>query len=1034
LSSTSSNTFPKPGRTRHRRLACRWLILFCLGTAHQARALGPNKDISQYIRTEWTSDQGFPGGPVYAFAQTPDGYLWIGTERGLVRFDGLSFYLFRYAGTANVPLGPVMGLAVDTEGSLWIRTQGPKFLKFYHGEFEDVLPHLQRPERDVTAMCQGTNGEIFFYGLENGLVRYSHETFVVLATPVQVQEKLIISLAETPDGTVWAGTRDAGLLQVQGEKVAFFARGLPNKKINSVLPINARELWVSMDDGIAQWDGAKFSRPRASPLLDQVRASVILKDHDSNLWIGTANALVRLNPNGTVQVDRRATPPASGVRALFEDREGNLWLGTGQGIARLRDSVFTTYTVPAAQGLNSAATGPVFADSRGRIWFAPENGGLYWLENGRITRVTDPQLDDEVIYSITGNEGELWLGRQRRGLAQLRFHGPTFTTQTYTQSQGLAQNNVYAVYRARDGSLWAGTLSGGVSRFSSAAFQNYSMADGLASNSVTSILVTSDGAIWFGTPNGLSAFTRGKWRTFNSCDGLPPGTIDSLLQDVAGVLWIGTANGLAFLNGGSIHLAQGPEPLHEAILGLAEDKVGSLWIATPNHILQVSRDKLLRGELRDLDMRDYGTADGLRSAQGVKRQLSVLADSSGRIWISTVNGLSFVDPRPVTLASSMALVHLESVAADGRPYSLQGRLRISAPHQRVTFSYTALSLAVPERIRFRYKLDSFDHDWSEPTANREAVYTNLDTGAYVFRVISSNSEGLWNSSEATLQFLIEPAFWQTWWFRLLSLLAIVALTLALIRLRLLQLAKHLNLRFEERLAERTRIAQELHDTLLQGFVSASMQLHVANEQVAADSPAKPVLARVLQLMNQVVQEARNALQGLRSAKGNSVVLEQALLKIREEFPALPHTEFRVIVDGEPRPLHAAIRDEIYLIGREALSNAFRHSQASAVEVELEYAAAFMRLLIRDNGHGIDSQILQSGRAGHWGLSVMKERTARIGGTLRVLSRPSAGTELELNVPGRIAFETDSARRGGWWSRSYRKLRREREQSRDKDTR
>jgi signal transduction histidine kinase/ligand-binding sensor domain-containing protein len=1002
------------------RLAWGWPILLCVWLPNQAHALGPNKDISQYIRTEWTSDQDFPGGPVYAFAQTPDGYLWIGADKGLVRFDGISFRLFQDAGTPDVPLGPVMGLAVDADGALWLRMQGPKFLQFRNGRFEDLLPRLPKPERDVTAMCQGTNGEICFTGLENGIVRYSQGKFVTLATPAQLQ-KLVISLAETPDGAVWAGTRDAGISRVNGEQISPLMRGLPDKKINSILAITPREVWVSMDNGIARWDGIKFSRPGPSSVLDHVRAPVILKDRDSNLWIGTADGLIRLNPKGNVQIDRRIARPASGVRALFEDREGNLWLGTALGIERLRDSVFTTYPVPDTQGLSSVAAGPVFADSQNRVWFAPAGGGLYWFENGQIARVPEARFNNDVIYSITGGEGEVWLGLAHHGLTELLFHGQAFTTQTYTQSQGLAQNNVFAVHLARDGAVWAGTVTGGVSRFSGGVFKTYSIANGLASNSVSSILDTSDGTVWIGTPNGLSAFSQGKWRTYTSYDGLPPGDIACLLQDTTGTLWIGTANGLAFLSGGSIHVAQGPPPLREEILGIAEDKVGSLWIATPSHILQVSRDKLLRGELSGSDVREYGTEDGLRSTQGVKRQRSVFAESSGRVWISTSNGLSFVDPLPVTLASSPALVHLESVAADGRFYSLEEYLRIPAPHQRVTFSYTALSLAVPERIRFRYKLESFDRDWSEPTASREAVYTNLDAGSYVFRVVSSNSQGVWNSSESTLRFLIEPAFWQTWWFRIVSLLVVAVLALALIRLRLLQLAKHLNLRFEERLAERTRIAQELHDTLLQGFVSASMQLHVAHEQVAADSPAKPLIARVLQLMSQVIQEGRNAVQGLRSSRESSVGLEQALSKIREEFPVPPQTEFRVIVEGEPRPLRGVIRDEIYLIGREALSNAFRHSEASTVEVELEYAPSHMRLLIRDNGNGIDSHVLSSGRAGHWGLSGMKERTERIGGTLRILSRPWAGTELELSVPARIAFESAPGQgAAGWWSRSYRR--------------
>jgi signal transduction histidine kinase len=269
-----------------------------------------------------------------------------------------------------------------------------------------------------------------------------------------------------------------------------------------------------------------------------------------------------------------------------------------------------------------------------------------------------------------------------------------------------------------------------------------------------------------------------------------------------------------------------------------------------------------------------------------------------------------------------------------------------------------------------------------------------------------------------------PVFWQTWWFALSGAVAFALAVVMFFRLRMLQFTKQMNMRFEERLAERTRIAQELHDTLLQGFLSASMQLHVADDHLAVDSPAKPLVGRVLELMGHVIEEGRNAVRGLRSSKLRSPNLEQAFSQIRQEFPVQPQIGFRIIVEGTPRPLRPVIRDEVYLIGHEALSNAFRHAHASDIEVELEYEGSHLRVLVRDNGDGIDTQVLRSGRDGHWGLSGMKERSERIGGKLRVLSRAVAGTEVELFVPGKIAFEfrpDDHPAR--WLSRLYRAKRR-----------
>jgi signal transduction histidine kinase len=455
------------------------------------------------------------------------------------------------------------------------------------------------------------------------------------------------------------------------------------------------------------------------------------------------------------------------------------------------------------------------------------------------------------------------------------------------------------------------------------------------------------------------------------------------------------------------------------VLGIAGDTNGCLWLSTPNHVLRVYRDKLLKGKVSDEDLREFGLADGLRSVEGVRQDRSVAMDPLGRIWFATYKGLSVVDPKQVAGNSVPAIAHIEQVARDGNPVDLQGPIRIAGGRQRITFSYTGLSLSIPGRVRFRYKLDGYDKDWSEPSAARQAVYTNLDPSSYRFRVIASNSAGLWNGEESTIQFEIEPLFWQTWWFRLSSALAIGLTILFIYRFRLHQLTRQMNVRFEERLAERTRIAQDLHDTLLQGFLSASMQLHVADKQLPADSPGKPLVGRVLELMEQVIDEGRTTLQGLRSTGGSSYDLAQSFSGIQEELSSEERIDYRVTVEGSSRPLQPVIRDEIYHIGREALLNAFRHSRANTIEVELEYRLKQFRILVRDDGCGIDPQVISSGREGHWGLPGMRERAEEIGASIRVWSRQGAGTEVELSIPGQIAYELQSTQRlGSWLAKLY----------------
>jgi signal transduction histidine kinase len=505
------------------------------------------------------------------------------------------------------------------------------------------------------------------------------------------------------------------------------------------------------------------------------------------------------------------------------------------------------------------------------------------------------------------------------------------------------------------------------------------------------------------------------WRTYKAADGLPSEDIDSLFVDSAGVLWIGTAEGLAFLDAGHLHrLAAEPKSLHEPVFGIAEDQNNWLWIATADHILQVRRTASADKILTDADVREYGLADGLHGTEGVKRYKSVVSDSHGRIWFSTNRGLSDVNPARASGASAPALVRIESVLADGNPLDAASPLRVPAGRQKITLRFVGLSLGDAKRVRYKYRLDNLDKGWSEPEATREATYGNLAAGHYRFRVLASNSDGLWNGTEAAVDFRVEPQLWQTWWFQLAVLLCAGLFLLAVYRVRAQRLTRLLSIRFEERLTERTRIAQDLHDTLLQGIYSASIHLDLANNHLAEDSPAKPAVQRGLELLGQVSQEGRKALRSLRSRQTSSEGLEQALSLLPKEFAVPENIDFVVATDGQPRVLRPLVRDEAYLIAREAVINAFRHAQASKIEVEVSYASRHLRVMVRDNGGGIDSQLIRTGRDGHWGLQGMRERAEKIGGKLNVLSGVDAGTEMELSVPAAQAFQEGSANRFWTW--------------------
>ncbi len=1039
----NSNT-SRDGRCRKQGLFRRLLPGFALVCfVFPAHALDPNRAISQYIRERWGSDKGFPGGSVSAIAQTTDGYLWIGTDKGLIRFDGLNFRLFQQAIPSSLPIGPVKGLMADAEGNLWILLQSTRILFYHDGKFD---PGREEAEFGITSVLKRRDGAVLLSSVALGTLTYRAGKFDNLVSPAEPENSTtaaaketgdelssrlswatgvathrfaapyspVVSMAESADGKVWLGTRDKGLFYLSDGRVSAARTGAANTGITCLLPLENGDLWIGTEKGVVGWDAARLNQTAVPALVGHAQTRAMIRDRDSNVWVGTARGLLRVNGDG-VSVDG-GPGTSEPVTALFEDREGNLWIGGPSGIERLRDSAFVTYSLAGPQ---PESGGPVYVDAEGRAWFAPFEGGLQWLKGEKSGSVTNDRLSQDVVYSIAGAKNELWIGRQRAGLTHLVFRtgagAGAITTKTYTQADGLAQDSVYAVHENRDGTVWAGTLSGGVSELRNGHFTNYTNANGPASNTVSSIAGGADGTMWFGTPKGLSAMSNGAWRTFTVRDGLPSDEVNCLSQDSTGVLWIGTADGLAFLSAGHIYVShRGPEALREPIFGIAEDRSGWLWIATANHVLEVKSSSFMGDVVSNADVREYGLADGLPGTEGVKRHQSVIEDSLGHVWISTNRGLSVVNPARAAVNSAPALVHIEAVLADGTPFDLRGPIQVSARQKRTTFRFAALSLANSERVRYRYRLDGLDQGWSEAVAIPEASYANLGAGSYRFRVTACNSDGLWNGSEATVGFEVEPILWQTWWFRLAFVFCIGLAILAVYRLRLHQLTRLLNVRFEERLAERTRIAQDLHDTLLQGVLSASMQLHVAVDQLPQDSSARKTMNRVLQLMEQVVEEGRNTLRGLRSSTELVHDLETSFSRIPQELGNQQGIDFRVVVEGASMPLRAVIRDDVYSIGREALVNAFRHSKASSIDVHLEYAPKHLRILVCDDGCGIDPKVVESGREGHWGLSGMRERAERIGAKLKVLSRVGGGTEVELRVPGEIAFGSHSSSSASRW--------------------
>jgi len=996
---------------------CRWFVFGCLVLYLAAATFGldPSKTLTQYTHDRWDPARGFLGGAVYAICQSADGYLWIGTERGLVRFDGFHFTLLPRPIPNAAPLGPVRGLVSDAEGSVWIRLDGTRLIRYRDGKFDDASAQFDLGEIRFTAMSSDNDGGILMSGLGSRTLRYDAGAIETIADSREIAGT-VISLGKTRDRRVWIGTRDNGLFRVDGGRVVHISKDFANQKINALTPAKDGGIWIGTDTGIKYLDRGGILARKVPISFDRFQIFSMVLDRDANLWAGTDQGLLRINRNGAVSIDRRNKALDQEVTAVYEDRDGNLWVGDSQGIERLRDGTFTTYSTD--DGLPPKNNGPIYADSDGRTWFAPASGGLYWLKDGHLSHFSSASLDNDVIYSISGGGGEIWLGRQRGGLTELTKDGELFTARTYTVRDGLAQNSAFAIHRDRDGSVWAGTVSAGVSRLKDGVFKSYSTADGLPSDAINSIVEASDGTVWLATPSGLCSFTNGHWLTRNTQDGLPSADIRSIFEDSDHVLWIATSSGLAFLASGHIAVPHDlPESLREQIFGITEDGLGHLWFATSDHVIQVSRDQLLHGPMTESDVQSFGTEDGLEWIEGVRRDRSLVADSLGRVWISLNHGLAVADPKLTQNSAISVSVRIESLASDGQEIKLDGTPKVPAGSRSITLTFAGTCLSAPQRIRFRYKLDRADQGWSDPVDLKQVIYRNLGPGVYRFHVVASNNLGLWNGPETSISFLIDRTFWQTWWFRASCLLVLALTTLAFYQLRMRQLAQRMDILFQGRLAERTRIAQELHDTLLQSFQGLMFRFQTVEEMLPnRPDDARKALGSALDLADQALMESRDAIKDIRSSPSVGSDLAEALnalmAEVNEEVNAnnCEAPEFGVIVVGKSQTVRPVLRAEILRIAREAIRNAFRHANAHRIEAEISYGEPSFSLRLRDDGKGIDPEILERGRrAGHWGLVGMEERAKRVGGQLDIWSKLGAGTEVELRIPGQIAYEALPAR-------------------------
>jgi signal transduction histidine kinase/ligand-binding sensor domain-containing protein len=1004
-------------------------LLEALSALFWSPALGapdPSPDIIQYAHNAWTFRSGFLNGAVYTIAQTPDGYLWLGTQSGVVRFDGVRALPLSLPAGQQLPSTAVGSLLSARDGTLWIGTLGG-LASWNNGGLTEfsALAH-----QSVIALLEGRDGTVWAggFGSPTGKLCAIRDRKATCYGEDGSLGPVVASLYEDAEGSLWVGA---------GTGLWRWNPGPPTHSLS--IPIASMHALTQGDHaaGVAVAAGsiyqivgekelASYPLPGApSPLT----AQSVLRDRHGGLWIGTrAHGLVHSSEGKTFLFTQTDGLTADVIVALFEDREGTIWVATPNGLDQFRESPVGSLSVNA--GLSSATTTSILAARDGSIWIGTADGLDQW-KDGRMTIYrarSSPGLPGDSIQSLFEDEaGRIWVSGFT-GLA-------VFDHGEFTAVPAVPAGLVHAIESDNRSGLWLSMwltaddygLVHLVGRkiVEEAPWRNFSGGPGAGL-----VPDLDGGGVWTGLfSGGLAYFRQGPIRNLPLRDDTGrAGRVLDLSRDRDSSLWAATESGLSRIKNGRVVTLTTANGLPcNAVHWIIEDDQSSYWLYTRCGLLRIPRTELdawAADPQRSVRPMIFDAADGIHQIATNKGfRPAVTKAPDGRIWFLNGDTVSVVDPSRVAVNTLPPQVHIEEFAVDHKSYDAKSGQRLPPLVRDLSINYTALSLVAPEKVHFKYKLEGQDPDWREVVNDRKAEYSNLAPGNYRFRVIASNNSGVWNETGASLDFSIAPAYWQTGWFRALCVAAMLALLWVLYRLRMRQLAHEFDMKVEARVDERTRIARDLHDTLLQSFNGLLLRFRTVHA-LFSKSPdeARTILENALDETRQALTEGRQAVQGLRTSTVETHEFSDAIKTLAEELTSdQTHSggaEVRLNVEGTPRSLRPLIRDEVYRIASEALRNAFRHAEARRIELQLSYDEKGFELRVRDDGKGIDPKFLTDKEpAGHFGLRGMRERAEQIGGKLTVWSAPASGTELVLSVSGAIAYDTAEKAKRSWLARS-----------------
>jgi signal transduction histidine kinase/ligand-binding sensor domain-containing protein len=1003
-----------------------------------ALALDPALEVSQYAHTAWKIRDGFSKGAVTSIAQTPDGYLWLGTELGLLRFDGVRAVPWQPPAGEQLPSNHISRLVTARDGTLWIGTM--KGLASWKDgkltQYPEVAGQL------ILSLLQDHDGTVWF-GLFNPAGLCAIQNGRVKCDRAANLDRVVSALYEDREGNLWASDINGLWRWAPGPPEHYVVPG-GVVETNSILEDDNGALLLATNAGLKQLVDGRIQSYALPGVTGRFRPNLLFRSSDGSLWVGTQQGLLHLHQGRVDEFAAIDGLSADYVGCIFEDHEGNVWVSTQGGLDRFRDVAVPT--ISRNQGLSNSTVWPVQATPDGSIWLGTP-GGLNRWQNGHVSvyerrapgqngskrsgRAQHQRNDNGNREQLTGTPRSLGLDDRGRLWASTSEGVSYFDGGRFVRIPGVPGGNIFSITADGQGNVWI--LNGDLGLF-------YLTHDGAVqkipwprpTQNYWGVLLPDrlQGGLWLGFSEGGIAYLKdGQVRaSYTAAEGLGDGSVIQLRFGSRGSLWAATEGGLSRIRNGKIATLTSKNGLPcDTVHWSMEDDDHAVWLYMPCGLVRIARSELdawVSDSKRTVQVTSFDNSDGVTSVGhygGYGPHVTKSPD--GKLWFATFDGVSVIDPRHLPVNKVPPPVHIEHVTADRKTYwqNLSGDASSSRPRlpplvRDVMIDYTALSFVAPEKVLFRYKLEGRDRDWQDAGNRRQAFYTNLSPGNYRFRVAACNNSGVWNEAGTFLDFSVAPAYYQTNWFRVTCVAAFLGMLWGLYQLRLHQVARQFNMRLEERVNERTRIARELHDTLLQNLHGLLFRFQAARNMLPRRTEeAMEALDGAISRTEQAISESRDTIKDLRYERVTSTDLAELLTQTGRELESGADANgnppiFRVIVEGERQTLSPVLQDEVYRIARELLRNAFQHARARHIEAEIRYDHHLLRVLIRDDGKGMDANVLkEGGQPGHWGLPGVRERAKQIGARLDFWSEAGAGTEVQLTVP--VSVDSEKPRDG-----------------------